>query len=254
MDTPGGLVPTVSHEPLLELHFQRSTVPPGVTEIVCPRVYVPEDVRPGDNVTVLQIFFSNAYIFDSKDLRFNPLGLLDLGGHNSNSYSSRIITGWVSMPGLDMGANVGNSAISAVPLPQKGTITPLPVVQLRSISASDILLESANCTTLGCLRSVLEDTIRRANDELINKMPSDTGGEVFGPTPGFGPVPDAKSIPDLPTILFQQGHYHRELAPQLIPNAADETVAQMQALYDCKSNLAKLAWDWTVDVIFGCNA
>lgn len=41
---------------------------------------------------------------------------------------------------------------------------------------------------------------------------------------------------------------------QLIPNAADETVAQMQALCDFKSNLAKLAWDWTVDVIFGCNA
>lgn len=84
------------------------------------------------------------------------------------------------------------------------------------------ILESANCTTLGCLRSVPEDTIRQVNDELINKMPSDAGGGVFGPTPGFGPVPDAKSIPDMLTILFQQGHYHRKLKALIVGNMADE--------------------------------
>lgn len=46
-------------------------------------IYVPEDVSPGDNVPVLHFFFGSAYAFGSKDMWFNPLGLFDLGGHNS---------------------------------------------------------------------------------------------------------------------------------------------------------------------------
>lgn len=40
-------------------------------------VYVPEGVKPGDQVPVLQYFFGSAYAFGSKDIFFSPMGLFD---------------------------------------------------------------------------------------------------------------------------------------------------------------------------------
>lgn len=40
---------------------------------------------------------------------------------------------------------------------------------------------------------------------------------------------------------------------QILPNASDETVAEIQSQYDYQDNPARLAWDWTTDAIFGCN-
>lgn len=40
-------------------------------------VYVPEGVKPGDNVPVLHFFYGSAYAFGSKEISFNPLGLFD---------------------------------------------------------------------------------------------------------------------------------------------------------------------------------
>ncbi|CAM1506186.1 Fc.00g058270.m01.CDS01 [Cosmosporella sp. VM-42] len=144
------------------------------------------------------------------------------------------------------------------------------------------ILEAANCTSLECLRSVPEETMRKVNDIMINQTPSDAGGGVFGPAPGFGPVPDGKYIPDIPETLFRDGRYHKELkglivgnmalegkgtshdtglpeyfptmVRQILQNASSDTVTEIQSQYHWGSNPAKLAWDWTTDILFACNA
>lgn len=45
------------------------------------------------------------------------------------------------------------------------------------------------------------------------------------------------------------------LVRQILPTASDETVAYIQSHYNYPTdNPAKLAWDWSTDVIFGCPA
>jgi hypothetical protein len=44
------------------------------------------------------------------------------------------------------------------------------------------------------------------------------------------------------------------LVRQIFSTASNETIAHIQSHYDFADNPAKLAWDWTTDVIFGCNA
>ena len=44
------------------------------------------------------------------------------------------------------------------------------------------------------------------------------------------------------------------LVRQIFGTASNETVAHIQSSYDFADNTAKLAWDWTTDVIFACNA
>jgi hypothetical protein len=46
-------------------------------------VYVPEGVRPGDDVPVLHNFHGSAYAFGNKETFFNPMGLFDLA-HKQN--------------------------------------------------------------------------------------------------------------------------------------------------------------------------
>ncbi|GAB1316947.1 Carboxylic ester hydrolase [Madurella fahalii] len=144
------------------------------------------------------------------------------------------------------------------------------------------ILDEANCTSLECLRRAPESTMLYLNDRLINGASSDAGGGVFGPAPGFGPVVDGRFIPDIPVALFRQGKYHKELRSLVIGNTANEgmgtshdeglpdyfpvmvrqilstasndTIAHIQSHYDFAEEPAKLAWDWTTDIIFACNA
>jgi hypothetical protein len=44
------------------------------------------------------------------------------------------------------------------------------------------------------------------------------------------------------------------LVRQIFSTASNETITDIQSHYDFADNPAKLAWDWTTDVIFGCNA
>jgi carboxylesterase type B len=44
------------------------------------------------------------------------------------------------------------------------------------------------------------------------------------------------------------------LARQIMPTASNQTIAALQSQYDYSNNPPKLAWDWTTDVIFACNA
>ncbi|KAH8799813.1 putative lipase 2 [Xylogone sp. PMI_703] len=152
----------------------------------------------------------------------------------------------------------------------------------RQQNLFQMILNGANCHSLECLRSLTQESMLRINDYLINTAPSDAGGGVFGPAPGFGPVLDGGFIPDMLQAFFQQGKYHKELRSLIIGNTAYEgmtlshdvglpayfptmvrqilstasnaTVADIQSYYNYGSNPAKLAWDWTTDVLFASNA
>ena len=44
------------------------------------------------------------------------------------------------------------------------------------------------------------------------------------------------------------------LVRQLLPGASNATVANIQALYQNLSQPEELAWDWTTDAFYQCNA
>ncbi|KAK4246890.1 lipase [Corynascus novoguineensis] len=77
-------------------------------------VYVPEDVRPEDNVPVLQNFYGSAYAFGSKDMFFSPMGLFGLM-HEQNKGKFIVVANnyRMGMPGFtfanneDLDGNVG---------------------------------------------------------------------------------------------------------------------------------------------------
>ncbi|KAB5583472.1 putative lipase 2, partial [Coniochaeta sp. 2T2.1] len=148
-----------------------------------------------------------------------------------------------------------------------------------------MILDEANCASVECLRHTPEATVRHLNNKFINGVVSDTdaaGGGVFGPAPGFGPVVDGAFIPDIPVALFQKGRFNRGLRSLVIGNVANEgmgtshdqglpeyfpvmvrqilstasnkTLAEIESCYDFDDNPAKLAWDWTTDIIFACIA
>jgi hypothetical protein len=85
-----------------------------------------------------------------------------------------------------------------------------------------MILDKANCTSVECLRSLPEENMRRLNDFFINETPSDAGGGLFGPAPGFGPVPDGRFIPDMPAALLRRGAFHKELRSLVLGNTANE--------------------------------
>lgn len=142
-------------------------------------------------------------------------------------------------------------------------------------------MDSANCTSIECLRSIPEEGMLAINNKLINELPSGGGGGVFGPVLGFGPAPDGDAIPDLPLELFRRGKFHQhlkglvlgtmaneglttshdsdmpegfpDLARQIMPNASNETIQTIVAGYH-PLQPEQLAWDWTTDAIFACNA
>jgi carboxylesterase type B len=84
------------------------------------------------------------------------------------------------------------------------------------------VLNATNCTDLKCLRSVPEEVIFTANNNLINFTKSDAGGGLFGMGVGFGPVPDGSDVPDMPLALYQQGKYHKEFGPMIVGTMAKE--------------------------------
>jgi carboxylesterase type B len=155
-------------------------------------------------------------------------------------------------------------------------------VRERQQTQFGLLLNVTGCTTLKCLRSLPEKAMLAASDRLINQMESTGGGGVLGPILGYGPAPDGGIIPDLPLVMLREGRFHDELeglvlgsmalegmttshdtdqpgyfpimVRQILPQASDEVVAAIQALYYRPEAPAQLAWDWTTDAIFSCNA
>ena len=174
------------------------------------------------------------------------------------------------------------------PLPfQQAFISSPAAPQRRNVKARqrelfNMVLETANCTTLACLRSVPESTLLLVNDRLINQMLSETGGGTLGPVMGFGPAPDGKLIPDIPSALIRQGCMHKELkrlvvgtmalegketshdvgmpgyfrtmVRQMMPTAGNATIQAILDQYYHPGFEKELAWDWTTDGVFACNA
>lgn len=48
--------------------------------------------------------------------------------------------------------------------------------------------------------------------------------------------------------------YFLMMIRQIFGTASNETIAEIQSHYDFAGNPAKLAWDWTMDAVFACNA
>lgn len=120
------------------------------------------------------------------------------------------------------------------------------------------------------------------NNELINNMPSESGGGQIGALHGFGPAPDGKIVPDLPLVLLKRGQFYKGLkglilgsmalegkgtshdtdlpeyfpilVRQQMPSASNVTIQTLQDEYYDANDLPKMAWDWTTDVVFACNA
>lgn len=145
----------------------------------------------------------------------------------------------------------------------------------------DVVLETANCTSLDCLRGLSETDLKAVNHVLINNTNAGGGGGNFGPGMGFGLAPDGKDISDTPAQLLLDGKVNRglkrlivgsmaneglytssddnmpaafpALVRRMLPGASDDAVSSIQAHYHPRVP-AQLAWDWTTDVVFACPA
>jgi carboxylesterase type B len=165
--------------------------------------------------------------------------------------------------------------LSSPDAPQRRNVT------ARQRQLFDLVLATANCTTLACVRAIPEPALLQLNDALINQQPSEGGGGTFGPGIGFGPAPDGVRIPDIPLALLRQGRVHRslkrlvvgsmagegkgmssdegmpdafgELVRKILPGADEEVVRELLRLYYTPGLEQELAWDWTTDVVFACN-
>jgi hypothetical protein len=71
------------------------------------------------------------------------------------------------------------------------------------------VLNATSCATLECVRSVSEEILRAANSHLVDDVPGNYGGGVFGPAIGFSPVLDGSHIPETPELLYREGRFHR---------------------------------------------
>jgi carboxylesterase type B len=169
-----------------------------------------------------------------------------------------------------------NALLSSPAAPQRRKVT------ARQRQLFDMVLAAANCIDLACLRAAPEETMLRVNGLLINQIGGETGGGTLGPVMGFGPAPDGKFIPDIPSALIKQGHMHKELerlvvgtmalegkgtshdvgmpdyfpnlVRQVMPTAGNATVQAILDRYYRPGFDRELAWDWTTDAVFACNA
>ncbi|KAA8645634.1 hypothetical protein EYZ11_003494 [Aspergillus tanneri] len=85
----------------------------GQEDCLFLNVWVPEGVRPGDNVPVIHWLHGSAYAFGSKDLLINAMGLMDLIKRKEDRFifvasNYRLgLYGWTSSAHEDMDANIG---------------------------------------------------------------------------------------------------------------------------------------------------
>lgn len=154
-------------------------------------------------------------------------------------------------------------------------------VASRQNQVFNIVLETANCSSLDCLRHLSVEELKRVNHIVINDMPAMGGGGNFGPGIGFGLAPDGKDFPDIPLQLLQDGKVNKGLkrvaagsmanegmttssdsdmpanfaniVRRILPLASNETVAKIQMQYHPRAP-EQLAWDWVTDAVFACQS
>lgn len=154
-------------------------------------------------------------------------------------------------------------------------------VTVRQADIFKTVLETADCTSVTCLRSLSEDDLKVVNHKLINDTPAGGGGGNFGPGIGFTVLPDGQNFPDIPLELLRTGKVNKglkrimvgsmanegrgtssdddmprrfpELVRRMLPGASDEAVAKIQAQYHPEIP-EQLAWDWVTDVVYACQS
>jgi carboxylesterase type B len=154
-------------------------------------------------------------------------------------------------------------------------------VDARQSDSFKTVLEAANCSSIGCLRSLSEDDLKKLNHRVINDTDTESGGGNFGPGIGFAVMPDGKDLPDIPLQIFRDGKVNKglkrvivgsmaneglttssdadmparfpSLVRRMLPNASDETIAKIQTQYHPKVP-EQLAWDWVTDVVYACQS
>lgn len=84
------------------------------------------------------------------------------------------------------------------------------------------VLAATNCTSVECLRCISESDLLAANYYLVAEVYSNGGGGNLGPGIGFGPVTDGDYVPDIPSILFEQGRYHKSVKSLIVGMMAEE--------------------------------
>ncbi|KAM3501949.1 hypothetical protein MY10362_005189 [Beauveria mimosiformis] len=152
---------------------------------------------------------------------------------------------------------------------------------LRQVQVFNMVLDAANCSSIECLRGLSETELKAVNHFLINDARAEGGGGNFGPGIGFGLAPDGKDFSDIPSQLLLDGKVNRGLkrlvvgsmanegryvssdddmpaafpglVRRMLPGASNETILSLQAHYHPRVP-AQLAWDWTTDVVFACQA
>ncbi|KAM3503180.1 hypothetical protein MY11210_008817 [Beauveria gryllotalpidicola] len=127
-------------------------------------------------------------------------------------------------------------------------------VALRQEQVFNMVLDTANCSSLECLRGLSETELKAVNHFLINNTDAGGGGGNFGPGIGFGLAPDGKYFSDIPSQLLLDGKMNRGLKRLIVGTMANEgryisSDNDMPAAFP-----ALLAWDWTTDVVFACQA
>ncbi|KAJ3492194.1 hypothetical protein NLG97_g5451 [Lecanicillium saksenae] len=154
-------------------------------------------------------------------------------------------------------------------------------VASRKRKVFDLVLDEAKCTSIECLRSLSETDLKAVNHFLINNTYAGGGGGNFGPGIGFGLAPDGKDFSDIPGKLLLDGKVNHglrrlivgtmaneglytssddnmpdafpALVRRMLPGTSNETVAAIQNQYHPHVP-EQLAWDWTTDVVFACQA
>ncbi|OAA51225.1 Carboxylesterase, type B [Beauveria brongniartii RCEF 3172] len=137
-------------------------------------------------------------------------------------------------------------------------------VALRQAQVFNMVLYASNCSSIECLRGLSETELKAVNHFLINDTRTEGGGGNFGPGIGFGLAPDGKDFSDIPSQLLLDGKMNCGLKRLIVGSMAnegryvssdDDMPAAFPGLAHYRPRVpAQLAWDWTTDVVFACQA
>jgi carboxylesterase type B len=83
----------------------------------------------------------------------------------------------------------------------------------------------AGCSSVACLRSASESSLRQANFNLIVEK-----SNIIGMGPNFSPVVDGDYVPNAPSILLSRGNYHGNVKTVAANNADEVSTFSLNGL------------------------